>query len=578
MQKQVDKSFLHERSLEWTVKLKCVPGTNYVIHGNVANSVDDQLAVERVTLRVPREPLDFVRHAVITGNPRGHAIALPKELEQIVDWNRDADTYDLHTHRISFIKQWSARAKQLQHADADFLKETPEYLRKILKGKRLALWSDMLTFYEYPDTELIKQMAAGFPLFGWMPCSNVFPADSRSPTLDAETLKGMVPGLNARVKAKVLGDIDPSLENATWEETCNELERGWITLDPKPDENSSWAMRFGLAQKDKTRVIDDFTIAGVNQCVGLSERLKIFGVDDIAALLARSLDTAVDHCHPKFLGKTIDLKHAYKQFGIKDGDRQRVRVTTVDPTTRKLITLLVNMLPFGATGSVSAFLRISMSIWYLGAVGAKLAWTCFYDDFTFLSRHDACKVTEWTAQSLLELLGMVYAKEGRKATIFDSTFSALGVRFDLTGIQDKRVEIMHTVSRREELAEYIQELLESGQYSPKTLERLRGRLLWFENFVCGRQANSHITKLGEYIGSCKHLTVMDEKLKDLLNVILQRIVSGKPVVITPAINHTWLFFTDGACEETSSVGGALIHPNGKPVLFFGDLIPAESRW
>eukprot|EP00438_Fugacium_kawagutii_P035604 Skav231834 [mRNA] locus=scaffold2215:32096:32728:+ [translate_table: standard] len=68
---------------------------------------------------------------------------------------------------------------------------------------------------------------------------------------------------------------------------------------------------------------------------------------------------------------------------------------------------------------------------------------------------------------------------------------------------------------------------------------------------------------------------MDEKLRDLLNVILQRIISGKPVVITPAINHTWLFFTDGACEESSSVGGALIHPNGKPVLFFGDLIPAE---
>lgn len=170
---------------------------------------------------------------------------------------------------------------------------------------------------------------------------------------------------------------------------------------------------------------------------------------------------------------------------------------------------------------------------------------------------------------------MVYAKEGKKATVFDTTFASLGVVFNLSGIKNKRVEITHTTSRREELAAYIEELLGDRRYSPKALERLRGRLLWFENFVCGRQANSYIAQLGEYIGSSKQEMDMDNKLSILLQVVCDRIVSGKPVVITPAINLTWLFFTDGACEEQSSVGGTLIHPNGKPILFFGDIVPDD---
>lgn len=168
VEKQVPKTFLHERQLEWTAKLKCVPLTNYVIHSEVAGHEDAQLVVEKVTLRVPREPMDFLARAVEAGHPRSHAIALPKEFERVVDWNRDASSYELHTHRISFVKQWSERAKQLKDSDESFLKGSPEYFRNILKGKRLALWSEMLTFYEYPDTELIKHMAEGFPLFGWM--------------------------------------------------------------------------------------------------------------------------------------------------------------------------------------------------------------------------------------------------------------------------------------------------------------------------------------------------------------------------------------------------------------------------
>ena len=64
-----------------------------------------------------------------------------------------------------------------------------------------------------------------------------------------------------------------------------------MEIDPGTGDNAAWAMRFGLQQRDKVRVIDDFSVAGVNQTTGLHERLKIFGIDDIAAMLAYSMDS-----------------------------------------------------------------------------------------------------------------------------------------------------------------------------------------------------------------------------------------------------------------------------------------------
>ena len=173
-------------------------------------------------------------------------------------------------------------------------------------------------------------------------------------------------------------------------------------------------MRFGLQQKEKVRVIDDFSIAGVNQTAGMHERLKIFGIDDIAALLAYSLDACGDQPHPPMLGRTIDLRSAYKQFGICSADRERIRVATSQPSASELVLLMVNSLPFGATSSVAAFLRISMFLWYIGMAGLKLAWTAFYDDYTLLSREDCAKNAGWGAECLFDMLGVLFAREGKK--------------------------------------------------------------------------------------------------------------------------------------------------------------------
>ena len=321
------------------------------------------------------------------------------------------------------------------------------------------------------------------------------------------------------------------------------------------------------------RVIDDFSIAGVNHTAGLQERLKIFGIDDIAALIAFSMDTFEGEVHPDLVGKTMDLKSAYKQFGICAEDRQRIRVATRNPTTSEVVLMLVNALPFGATGSVSGFLRVSMFLWFLGVVGLRLAWTSFYDDYTMISREDCASNAAWSAECLFELLGILYAKEGKKATTFDRIFGSLGVVFDLSEVSGGTISLVHTEGRRNELVAIIEEMLSDRTFTAKSVERLRGRLLWYENFVCGRQANVLVASLSKFINGVKHTQNMSDELVVTLKLLLERIRVGKPIVVSKRLFSTWVCFTDGACENKVSIGGVLIGPNGSAFGCFGGELP-----
>ena len=557
--------------------LGCETDSTYKLLALDPTGKHDDEVCEKVVVAIPREPLDFLERALEVGHPRGVAIQLPPVLREVMEWNRDADAYSIYKHRIEFVRFWTDKAKELKSADESFLQQAPAHLKPLLEGKRLAVWQAMLEHYEYPDKALIQDVVKGFPLTGWLPDSQVFPKDFRPPSMDVSTLRSVSKGINERVKAKVLASAASELTEATWAETEKELQEGWMEIDKGDGKDAAWALRFGLQQREKVRVIDDFSIAGVNHTAGLQERLKIFGIDDIAALVAYSLDSCGRADHPTLLGKTMDLKSAYKQFGVRQEDRERVRVATCHPTTAQFILLMVNALPFGATGSVSGFLRVSMFLWFLGTVGLKLAWTSFYDDYTMVSRADCANNAAWSAECLFDLLGIVFAKEGKKATSFDRVFGSLGVVFDLTCICQKSFSICHTESRRSELISAIQDLLTAGSFTSKAIERLRGRLLWFENFICGRQANILVAQLGRFVNGAKHEQPLHQTLKGTLNQLLERVGAGKPVLVSPRVFSTWICFTDGAWEERASVGAILVSPGGKAIGAFGPELPLELQ-
>ena len=92
----------------------------------------------------------------------------------------------------------------------------------------------------------------------------------------------------------------------------------------------------------------------------------------------------------------------------------------------------VNALPFGATGSVAAFLRIAASVSYIATVGLEIILTNFFDDFTVVCEEKEIESVDFCLTGLFKILGLDYAAEGDKAPPFSAEFGSLGILFNLS--------------------------------------------------------------------------------------------------------------------------------------------------
>jgi len=149
-------------------------------------------------------------------------------------------------------------------------------------------------------------------------------------------------------------DQDELLEEGTWAETSEELKKGWV-WDASGEELSGkvLARRFGLQQGSKLRVIDD--CRRLNFAAGLSERFQLHSIDQLASVVAHSFSLAPAGSHPNMIGRTFDLRAAYKQFPLSEASRSLL-IAVAKPERESPVFLGVNALPFGAVGSVAGFL------------------------------------------------------------------------------------------------------------------------------------------------------------------------------------------------------------------------------
>ena len=234
-------------------------------------------------------------------------------------------------------------------------------------------------------------------------------------------------------------------------------------------------------------------------------------------------------------------------------------------------------LPFGASGSVSSFLRVAASLTYIGVVALQVLWTSFFDDYTCVCVESEETNVSFYVESLFRLLGVWFAETGSKATSFGPSFKSLGVIFDVGAIPDGTFALQHTESRKSELVQFLDNLISARRSTPKELERLHGRLIWFSAFVFGRTMNQLVKTISlESLQRKKVISFTSDFLQTLTD-LKHAIGSSKPVVISKTLCTTWYVFTDGAYEPDSdvlaSVGAVLISPTGTPVQCFGEVVP-----
>ena len=163
----------------------------------------------------------------------------------------------------------------------------------------------------------------------------------------------------------------------------------------------------------------------------------------------------------RFKGRAYDLVSAYRQFAVNPDAKWAAYISVWDHSARAAAIFLLHALPFGASRSVFGFLPAVRTFWQIGCVALWLVWSCYYDDFIFLSDSVSKDVTHRTIDALLCLLGWEYATDGPKCQGASESFSALGVQFVLSDMRLGRVYISNTEKRVSNLLEYIREHLSS---------------------------------------------------------------------------------------------------------------------
>ena len=99
------------------------------------------------------------------------------------------------------------------------------HVQHIMSRKRLLLLQALLRRSQYPDEKIAMDMASGFPLYGWMAVSSVFPKKVRPPTLHESVLKAMGPSITVRALATVRASDSSKFDEKLWDATLQEVAK-----------------------------------------------------------------------------------------------------------------------------------------------------------------------------------------------------------------------------------------------------------------------------------------------------------------------------------------------------------------
>ena len=83
----------------------------------------------------------------------------------------------------------------------------------------------------------------------------------------------------------------------------------------------------------------------------------------------------------------------------------------------------------------------------------------------------------------------------RRLALSSPIFKSLGLLFDVGSCHEGVFSLQHTEARKLELSETLDGLVNCGRLTPKDLERLHGRLIWFGAFVFGCTLNQLVKQI-----------------------------------------------------------------------------------
>ena len=463
-------------------------------------------------------------------------------------------------------------------------------MHKVLDGKKLLLWQQLLIKYGYDDLAVCEFMFKGVPLVGSHDTPKCYPELLKPATLTEEDLRSSAVWRRRAILSRV-HQSDPEHIDHLLEATQEELNLGFLEGPFYSEQEvtsflgrDDWSVirRFVLVQgaEMKLRPIDDCLEAHLNCAFSSTSYLKLQDVDYIAGLALR-LSGAV-HGGSQFsgsglwLGKCLDLSKAYKQMAIAPEHRYLAVIFFHDHLGAPRF-YVSNSLTFGATAAVYAFNRLSRSLWFLLNRMMLIPCGVFYDDFPMFSPSEIAEDADSSASALLDLLGWRHARTGPKGKPFAEVFQVLECQLDLKNLQQGKVVLENKQGRLERIYSQLETIKVQGQMTLHQSQVLHGLLRYSCGFFAGRHLQRVCMEIVQ-LGNLRHLQT-GGRLEEFCLYAERALKSSKPKVLSATSEkRPILVFTDASWESGHGGMGAVIidMATHTPVVYSGE-VPEELK-
>ena len=511
-------------------------------------------------------PEEFLQKASEVKHPMDHDSVLhPITVDAIHKVVGSCPT-KLAKERLAAVFKTRKLVDELRKEEGELKASMHPDVRKCVQTKNIILFERLLSNLEYWDLDVVNLLKYGVPLVGLQAAPNGY-------------LKHLVPASmtegelreSARWRRRAIMMSSRSLgvpeEEALVEATAAEVSRGFLQGPYTEDEmtvlmgSDDWTLnpRFVLFQgsNNKVRVIDDAKQGSVNAAYSSTIKLQLQDVDYAASMAVEIMraSSQLDAQSLEWLGKTFDLSKAYKQLAVLP--EHQVHAVVGFPVKGVWRFYKSISLPFGCTGSVYGFVRVSQAIWFIVSKTLHCITSHYFDDFPTIERTEGCKVLTLAFSAILDLLGWEHAKEGDKALGFAAAFDLLGVTFDLCSVPRGVLTIMNKASRIDKICSMLTDIEQTRSINPAKASEIQGLLNFAVSFYMGRGLKHLVSAFmpfteGHRVAHADELVALCAYARTMLQSQRPRehslTVTTRPVLI----------FTDGAYENGVATAGAVV--------------------
>ena len=564
---------------------------------------------DKVVVGVFRTPEEFLEAAKGVDHPTDVQGPVPDEILRAI-------TSMVSKSPDSVIKGMLQALRELTKLAADCKKDDDAIIaalkpkdRKVMQGKKFATLQKLATQIAHQDSEIVNELVAGFHMTGMAKYSGIFEHQVTVPTMTQETLRSTSRIQNDALMLKVRSCGDSEVDQNVWEQNMEEQARGWLTgpydnleqLRVAIEDEPHVCRRFPLVQGKKIRGVDDLGENNVNEAYGSHDKLWLMDVDSISStirILERIVGENLEHvtmssgdCEPvcihpawmvrssaglrlmdEWVGRTVDLKHFYKQFCTAQDSRWATCIACYDPVKARPVLFEQVTVPFGSAAAVLACNRAARLVWHIGCKLLGVVWHNFYDDFPNLCPRVISISTRRAIELMLGILGWPYSDDPVKDPPFAALFVALGVQFDISKLPRRASTVGNKQTRVDQVTAQLVEVREKRVMEKVLAQSLRGKLQYMEQQVFGKAGRAALRVFDRRLGGNR--AVDDDELIHI-EWLIKWLGDSRPRRLSPAVRgKPVLLFTDGACEyvraeRVVTCGALLFDPADDTTHIFG---------